>query len=205
MALAACSDDPAASSTVQPSSTAVTPTTTPATVPAGPAPLLRFGYEFEGMDVGAAFQLLPAMLVSEDGRVFTWRSGGGETVLPDVTVVDADDQAIEALLGLARDHGLLAEVEYPRPTGSSDLTDIYDGDTVVDITADGATYTHRAFNLLLGGTESDPQRRALADFLDDADDWLNGDTRRAGGAAAIHSRGVPGAGSTQRDSGDDRR
>ena len=106
-----------------------------------------------------------------------------------------------ALLEFARDHGLLAEVEYPRPTGSSDLTDIYDGDTVVDITADGATYTHRAFDLLLGGTESDPQRRALADFLDDADDWLNGDTPRAGGAAAIHSRGVPGAGSTQRDSG----
>ena len=103
--------------------------------------------------------------------------------MPNVQVRTATEAGTQALLALANEYGLLAEVEYASPTNIADAPN-----TVVAITADGVTYVHNAYALGTSGdgTESDPQRQALADFVTAATgDWLYGDNPELGPEASF--------------------
>jgi hypothetical protein len=85
------------------------------------------------------------------------------------------ETGIQDLLALADRHGLLADIEYTNPTNVADAPD-----TVVEISANGRTFTHRAYALGID-TETDPARAALADFVTQATgDWLHGDNPELG-------------------------
>ncbi len=117
----------------------------------------------------AAFQELPRLLVSGDGRAFTV---GPQTavypgpLLPNVLVRTIDEGGIEQLLAAADEAGLLADVTYESPTDVADAPT-----TTLTIRADGETWEHTAYALALDGglgpgvEESSPDRRRLADFL----------------------------------------
>jgi len=115
-----------------------------------------------------AFQSTPSVLVSGDGRTF----GPGAQIaiypgplLPAVQVQSISDQAIQTILSAADDAGLFSQIEYDQPT------DIADAATArLTINVNGQTYVHEAYALNWSmpgesGTESTPERQALADFI----------------------------------------
>ena len=71
-----------------------------------------------------------------------------------------------SLLALADEHGLLADVEYTNPTNVADAPD-----TVVEISADGRTYTHRAYALGINA-ETDPSASGIGRFRGSGDGRL---------------------------------
>jgi hypothetical protein len=117
----------------------------------------------------AAFQVLPRLLVSGDGRAFTV---GPQTaiypgpLLPNVQVRTIDEGGIQQLLAAADEAGLLADVTYEDPSDIADAPT-----TTLTIRADGETWEHVAYALALDGGlepaagESSPDRQRLADFL----------------------------------------
>jgi hypothetical protein len=85
------------------------------------------------------------------------------------------EAGIQELLALADELGLLAAIEYSNPTNIADAPD-----TVVEISANGETYVHRAYALGLDA-ETDPARAALAEFVTQATgDWLYADNPELG-------------------------
>jgi hypothetical protein len=85
------------------------------------------------------------------------------------------EQGIQQLLALAQEHGLLTEREYTNPTNIADAPD-----TVVEISAGGETFTHRAYALGIDG-ETDELRAELAAFVTAATgDWLYGENPELG-------------------------
>lgn len=167
--LAACGDD-----TVEESSgTSPDGTAGPGTAPAGAIAhptgaddlVLRIAYEGGLVPVDVAFERLPNLLVSGDGRVFTRAPVAeiypGPLVMP-MSVRTISEAGIQTLLGLARDAGLLA----PPPDYQVDSTIADAPDTVVTVSTSDGTWEHRAYALALGGEpETTPARRALADFV----------------------------------------
>ncbi len=132
--------------------------------------VLSIGFEGGFTTPEVLFSSLPIVTVTADGRVIQL---GPQIeiypgpLLPNVLVgsMGADDLA--TVMSLAAEQGLLTEREYPYPTNVADAPD-----TVVTLTVDGVTYEHRA-NALgmsggLDGRESDPDRAALAAFVDEA-------------------------------------
>lgn len=179
LALAACGDDSQTSSadTVPAPGTAAPPPTDPGAVPGTTDPdtggvehpvgaddvVLRIGYEGGFVPVEVAFQNLPTLLVTGDGRLIV--QGPVLEIypgplLPNLQVRTISEAGIQQLLALAAEHGLLTERAYENPTNIADAPD-----TVVVIAANGETYEHRAYALGLGGDESDELRQALADFV----------------------------------------
>jgi hypothetical protein len=184
--LGACGDDTEDATPLDtvppPSDTA--PTTTPPTTgaPADTAPsngiehpvgadevVLRIAYEGGFVPVDVAFQNLPAVLVTGDGRLIT--QGPQIAIypgplLPNMQVRTISDAGIQELLQLAAEHGLLTEREYENPTNIADAPD-----TVVTIAANGEVYEHRAYALGLGGGpdggETSEPREALASFVEE--------------------------------------
>lgn len=116
----------------------------------------------------AAFQQLPRLLVSGDGRAFTI---GPQVeiypgpLLPNVQVRTIGEPGIQRLLAAADEAGLLAEITYDDPTDIADAPT-----TMLTIRADGETWVHAAYALAVDGGpepgtgESSPDRRRLADF-----------------------------------------
>jgi hypothetical protein len=115
-----------------------------------------------------AFQQIPNLLVSGDGRVF----GPGAQIeiypgplLPAVQVQSITEEGIQTILEAAAEAGLLQDVEYEQPTNIADASTAQ-----LTINVNGETYVHEAYALGLAtpgdpSEESTPERQALADFL----------------------------------------
>lgn len=138
--------------------------------------VIRIGFEGGFVTPEMAFQQLPALLVTGDGRVF--QQGPVIAIfpgplLPNVQVRTISPEGIQDLLALADQHGLLAERDYPSNDMIADAAD-----TVVSITVDGVTYTHRAYALGFGegpdGAESDEDRAELFGFVSGAIEYAVG-------------------------------
>ncbi len=192
--LAACGDDStddgALDTVPAPSGTTNPPTTTPPSTSSPEAPsgiehpvgadevVLEISYEGGFVPVEVAFQNLPTVLVTGDGRLIV--QGPQIAIypgplLPNMQVRTITDEGIQQLLGLAADHGLLTQREYDNPTNIADAPD-----TVVTIAANGETYEHRAYALSLE-QEDDELRRMLADFVDEVTgDWMLSDNPELG-------------------------
>jgi hypothetical protein len=194
LALAACGDDstngdtPTDSlpvETVAPVETTAPPTAPPTTVPSGiehptgaDDVIVRIAYEGGFVPVEVTFLNLPTLLVSGDGHVFV--QGPVPEIypgplLPNIQVSPVTEAGIQDLLALADEHGLLAAVEYTDPTNIADAPD-----TVVEISANGETFIHRAYALGISD-ETDPARKALAEFVAAATgDWIYGPNPEVG-------------------------
>jgi hypothetical protein len=116
-----------------------------------------------------AFQQIPALLVTGDGRAF--RPGVQIEIyppplLPAVEVLAIDEAMIQSILAAADESGLLAAPpDYEE--GQPNVTDV--GSTVVTIAAGGQTYVHSAYALGMdAGTETTPARAGLQRFVDAA-------------------------------------
>lgn len=114
-----------------------------------------------------AFQQIPNLLVSGDGRSFT---PGAQIaiypgpLLPAMETQTISEAGIQTLLAAADEAGLFADVEYEAPTNIADASTAQ-----VIINVNGATYIHEAYALGLstpdGGEETSPEREALAGFV----------------------------------------
>ena len=83
-------------------------------------------------------------------------------LLPNLQQRSISEDGIQQLLGLADEHGLLADATYPG------LDNVMDApDTVVTISAGGQTYEHRAYALGFEGegVDADESRARLQDFV----------------------------------------
>ncbi|HET6953553.1 MAG TPA: hypothetical protein VFI47_24460 [Acidimicrobiales bacterium] len=127
------------------------------------------------------FAMPPRLVITGDGRLV---QGGVTTAIfpgplvPPLTQRTISDEGVAHLLDLAEEKGLLANVDYARPGNIMDAPD-----TVVAITAGGTTYEHRAYALGLAGdgTEDDPARAALAEFVSEAEAFaVSGDAALGG-------------------------
>ncbi|HEX6656777.1 MAG TPA: hypothetical protein VF065_01770 [Ilumatobacter sp.] len=195
--LAACGDDSPSGDapsdslpidTVAPVDTTAPPTTVLGGVdhPTGADDVVvRIAYEGGFVPVEVAFLNLPTLLVTGDGHAIV-QGPIAEIypgpLLPNMQARPVTEAGIQDLLGLAEDHGLLADVEYTNPTNIADAPD-----TVVEIATNGETFVHRAYALGIGD-ETDPARAALADFFEQATgDWLHGDNPELGPEAPYTS------------------
>jgi hypothetical protein len=164
--LAACGSDSASAPATQPPAT-LPPVETVYEHPTGADEVvLRIGFEGGYVTPETTFQNLPTLLVSGDGRAFQL----GPTILiypgpllPNVQVRSVTDEGIQQLLGLADSHGLLEERVYAADDMIADASD-----TVVTLNVDGRAIEHRAYALGLPDDEVDEARRALAQFVADA-------------------------------------
>ena len=161
--------------TLAPIETTVPPTTVPSGFehPTGADDVIvRIAYEGGFVPVETMFLNLPTLLVSGDGHAFV--QGPVPEIypgplLPNIQVSPVTEAGIQDLLQLADEQGLFADVEYSNPMNIADAPD-----TVVEISANGDTFVHRAYALGIGD-ETDPARQALADFVAAATgDWLYG-------------------------------
>ena len=80
-------------------------------------------------------------------------------------VQSISDQAIQTILSAAEEAGLFSQIEYDQPTNIADAATAR-----LTINVNGQTYVHEAYALswtMPGetGTESTPERQALADFI----------------------------------------
>lgn len=176
-ALAACGDPDGSAVGTDPTIAATVPVTTPVTTPVTAAPdaiahptgaddvVLKLSYEGGFVAPGFAFVNTPTALVSGDGRIFT--QGAVPAIypgplLPAVLVRTADETAVQALLAIVRDAGLLATPpEYP------DLHNIADApNTVLTISAGGGTFVHSAYALGMGGGDVGAETGARKNLLD---------------------------------------
>jgi hypothetical protein len=133
--------------------------------------VLRIGYEGGFVPVDYAFLDLPTLLVTGDGRVI-FQGPQIEIypgpLLPNVQQRTISEAGIQALLRLAEEHDLFRDVIYDPNMMIADASD-----TVVTISAGGATYEHRAYALGMSGddgNETDEARARLASFVDQASD-----------------------------------
>ncbi len=123
--------------------------------------VLKLSYEGGFVPAGYAFVNTPTLLVSGDGRVFT--QGAIPAIfpgplLPSVLVRSITEDGIQALLGIAQVHGLLATP--PDYTGGDGIADA--PNTVVTIDAAGGSFVHSGYALGIDSPES-PTRQALLD------------------------------------------
>lgn len=131
--------------------------------------VIRITYEGGYVPAGFAFVNTPSLIVSGDGKAYTpgvmTMQFPGPLVAP-ITVRTITEEGVQTLLQLASAAGLLATPpEYPRNDMIADAPD-----TVVTIEAGGSTYVHRAYALGIDANETDPARKALADFVTAASD-----------------------------------
>lgn len=131
--------------------------------------VIRITYEGGFVAPGYAFVNTPTLIVSGDGHAFTpgvmTMQFPGPLVAP-ISVRTISEQGVQSLLEAASAAGLLATPpEYARNDMIADAPD-----TVVTIQAGGATYVHRAYALGIDAAETDPARKALADFVAAATD-----------------------------------
>lgn len=131
--------------------------------------VIRITYEGGFVPAGFAFVNTPSLVVSGDGKAYTpgvmTMQFPGPLVAP-ITVRTITEEGVQTLLQRASAAGLLASPpEYPRNDMIADASD-----TVVTIEAGGSRYVHRAYALGIDADETDPARKALADFVTAATD-----------------------------------
>lgn len=151
---------------------------------AADAVVLRIGYEGGFVAAGTNFINLPTLLVSGDGRVFTPGATTLEypgALLPAINERSITKEGIQRLLQLADDAALLGPApDYSLPEGTM-IADA--SDTVVTVTVNGETYTHRANALGLEQPDafgSTPARDNLNRFV-----TLVTDVAKVAGAANV--------------------
>jgi hypothetical protein len=175
LALTACGDDAAESGSPASSGSTLRPadSTPPSTAPTGAIShptgaddvVLWIGTEGGFVPAEMAFQHLPTLLVSGDGRAL---APGVQTeiypgpLLRNVQQRTISEAGIQELLGLAVEMGLFAPGSYEGPEAT-----IADApDTVVRLNANGTTIEHRAYALGLDPAAEDGGDRArLAEFV----------------------------------------
>lgn len=115
--------------------------------------VLEFGYYGGFTTREVAFQMQPQLMVTSDGRMIT--PGPMPAIypgplLPADNVQTISPEGIDALVAAARDAGMLADVTY-------DVTEnIADASTAtLRLVVDGATYSHEAYALGIGGLGDD--------------------------------------------------
>lgn len=133
------------------------------------AVVFRIGYEGGFTTPGSQFIHTPTLLISGDGRTFT---PGATTLefpgrlLPAIMQGTITAEGIQKVVKLADLAGLLGAIpDYSLPAGVM-IADA--SDTVVTITANGATYEHRANALGFDtpdGSPSTPARDNLQEFV----------------------------------------
>lgn len=180
--VAACGDP-----TTEPAGTVpgTTPGTVPGTVPGTGATgsiehpvdpalaIIRVSYEGGFVPQGYAFVNLPTLIVAGDGQSFmpgvTTLEFPGPLLAP-MNVRAITEAGVQRLLSLADDAGLLAPP--PDYTSEADQLVADAPNTVVTISAAGATFSHSAYALGLmgddgtgGDDESTPARRTLFGFV----------------------------------------
>jgi len=166
---AACGDDDGETSTGGPASTEPAPVGQ-IEYPAGADDVVIEIASEGGLAGPQAVSTPPQLVVIGDGRLVQ----PGPTImqypgalLPNLQERSISADGIQQLLGLADEHGLLADVDYERPDNVMDAPD-----TVVTISAGGRTYEHRAYALGVGagdqGEETDPARANLQAFVEAA-------------------------------------
>lgn len=144
---------------------AAPPVTDVIAAPSSDEPVLSYTTPGGFMTREFVFQDPPIALLTHDGTLIG--SPVSPAVFPGPLLQRHEAQTvspagIEALLSAADAAGLFADVDYT----SDDGLLIADASTsVLTITAAGTTYTHEAYALGIGGTESTPERQALLDFL----------------------------------------
>ena len=147
--------------------------------------VLRIASEGGFVAPGTNFVALPTLLISGDGKAFTpgimTEQFPGPLMSP-MFVQSISKAGIEKVLKLANDAGLLdGELDYSLPDGVG----IADApDTVVTITVNGKTHTHRANALGMDttdGAKSTPTRENLNTFVN----LLVGKLQEVGGAANV--------------------
>jgi hypothetical protein len=127
--------------------------------------VLRIGYEGGFVPREVAFQSLPALLVTGDGRVIT--QGPQIAIFPGPLVPNVlersiTDAGIQELLALADEYGLFEEADYAGLEGI--VADA--ADTVVEINANGESIVHRAYALGMDNPGGDSEaRQRLAAFV----------------------------------------
>lgn len=172
--LAACGDDADSTpATVPPVESTLPPADEGYEHPTGSDDVVvRITYEGGFTTPEVNFQNLPSLLVSGDGRSFQQ----GATILifpgplvPSVFERPISEAGIQQLLGLADAKGLFSERTYARNDQIADAPD-----TVVTINVDGQTFVHRAYALGIDGDETDEGRRALAEFVAEAQELVGG-------------------------------
>ena len=143
---------------------AARPSRAGSTIPTGADDVVvRIAYEGGFVPVEVAFLNLPTLLVTRRRSRLSCRVRLSRSIparcCPTCRSRPVTEAGIQDLLALADDHGLLADVEYTNPTNIADAPD-----TVVEISANGETFVHRAYALGISD-ETDPARAALADFV----------------------------------------
>lgn len=150
--------------------TTIAPTTLPPVSgiehPIGPDEVvLRLSWEGGFVAPETLFVRLPRVLVAGDGAVYFQ---GAQTaiypgpLLPPVLVGRITEAELQTLLVAARDGDMFRTVTYQQPdTGIADAPN-----TLLVINANGMTYTHDAYALGIGGTETDPDRIAFQKFVE---------------------------------------
>ena len=160
MLAAACGNPQGAADT-----TVSTSTTVPAIVhPTGPDDVvLQLSWEGGFVPADFLFTRLPRLVITGDGSVYVQ---GAQIeiypgpLLPPVLVGSITEQELQALLLAAQSGGLFRDVTYgDPPTGIADAPN-----TVLVINAEGATYTHNAYALGMGGDETDDDRFHFAEY-----------------------------------------
>ncbi len=140
------------------------------TLPTGPDDVvLRIAYEGGFVAPDAYFARLPNLLVTGDGRVFT--PGAipeiypGPLVMPMMvgSITAAGLQRLMKAADEARLIGFVADYELPDGIGIADAPD-----TVVTLSVNGHTYTHRAYARVRRAQH--PTRDRLAKFVDSTGD-----------------------------------
>lgn len=168
----ACADSDGPADTVPttaPAST-VAPTTLPSVSgiehPMGADEVvLRLSWEGGFVPSEMLFMRLPRVLVAGDGSVYF--QGAVLAIypgplLPPVLVGRITEAEIQELLVAARDANLFRAVTYQQPdNGVADAPN-----TLLVINANGETYTHDAYALGIGGTETDPDRIVFQKFVE---------------------------------------
>ncbi len=140
-------------------------------LPTGPNDVvLRIAYEGGFVAPETLFARLPNLLVTGDGRVFTPAAipeiYPGPLVMPMMvgTITAAGLQRLMKAADDARLIGFVADYELPEGIGIADAPD-----TVVTLTVNGTTYTHRAYALGIDEPTT-PTRERLANFVTAAGD-----------------------------------
>lgn len=127
--------------------------------------VLRLSWEGGFVPAEMLFVRLPRVLVAGDGSVYFQGAvpavyPGG--LLPSVLVGRISEDELQTILVAAQDGNMFRTVTYKQPDiGVADAPN-----TLLVINANGETYTHDAYALGIGGTETDPDRIAFQKFVE---------------------------------------
>lgn len=163
------------------STTSTPPTEVPTTPPGithptgGDDVVIRLTYDGGFVAPGTIFTRLPRLLIAGDGSVYF--EGAQieiypQPLLPPILVGRISEGELQALLLGAESGGLFRNITYGPP--EANIADA--PNTILVINANGATYTHDAYALGIGGEdgESDKDRQNLLEYVSLLEPIANG-------------------------------